>query len=302
MNYLSPIVKSLVLFALLGTAPITAHAQGSGDEAMQAAALRQEIESANRAFEATFARGDAEGMASLYTRNGQLLPTGSRIVSGREAVAGFWQGAFDMGLTRAELETVEVEGRGDTAVEVGRYTLSGAGGQVMDRGKYIVVWKQEDGQWKLHRDIWNTSVAPGETAATVLKRTTISAPADEVWRTIRDFGGIDRYLVAVAGVELEGSGVGARRTLTLQSGGQVYERLEHRDGGARTLRYAVIRSPLPVKDYTSTMKVRALGENRSEVTWKAAFAPKGVPMAEAQQVIGGIFEMGFEGLKELHAH
>lgn len=22
--------------------------------------------------------------------------------------------------------------------------------------KYVVVWKKEDGQWRLHRDIWNT--------------------------------------------------------------------------------------------------------------------------------------------------
>jgi ketosteroid isomerase-like protein len=28
----------------------------------------------------------------------------------------------------------------------------------MDRGKYIVVWKDEGGKWKLHRDIWNSSL------------------------------------------------------------------------------------------------------------------------------------------------
>jgi ketosteroid isomerase-like protein len=59
------------------------------------------------------------------------------------------------------LEIVEAEDHGDTAVEIGRYTLSG-GGQVMDRGKYLVIWKQKDGQWQLHRDIWNTHVPPEE--------------------------------------------------------------------------------------------------------------------------------------------
>jgi ketosteroid isomerase-like protein len=34
--------------------------------------------------------------------------------------------------------------------------------KVLDEGKYIVIWKHEDGQWKLHRDILNSSrPAPG---------------------------------------------------------------------------------------------------------------------------------------------
>ena len=31
------------------------------------------------------------------------------------------------------------------------------GGVVADRGKYIVIWKNEGGSWKLHKDIFNTS-------------------------------------------------------------------------------------------------------------------------------------------------
>jgi ketosteroid isomerase-like protein len=30
----------------------------------------------------------------------------------------------------------------------------------MDSGKYVVIWKREDGAWKLHRDIWTTSASP----------------------------------------------------------------------------------------------------------------------------------------------
>ena len=56
-----------------------------------------------------------------------------------------------------QLDTVEVEGHRDTAIEVGTYTLRGAAGQVADAGKYLVVWKVEGRSWKLHRDIWNSS-------------------------------------------------------------------------------------------------------------------------------------------------
>ena len=120
--------------------------------------LKKANAAANRNFMDTFARGDAEGMGKLYTTDGQLLPSNSDFVTGREAIQGFWQAVMDMGIKTAELETVELEGHGDTAVEVGRYALGGEGSQVLDKGKYVVIWKQEDGQWMLHRDIWNTSM------------------------------------------------------------------------------------------------------------------------------------------------
>ena len=69
---------------------------------------------------------------------------------------------MDMGVKEARLRIVELEGHGDTAIEISTFTLLGEGRQVLDRGKYMVIWKREDGQWKLHRDIFNSSMpAPG---------------------------------------------------------------------------------------------------------------------------------------------
>jgi ketosteroid isomerase-like protein len=96
-------------------------------------------------------------VAKLYTAGGQLLPPNSEIVAGHDAIRAFWQGAMDLGLKEATLDTVEVEGAHETAVEVGKYTLRAAGGQIADVGKYVVVWKAEAGAWRLHRDIWNSS-------------------------------------------------------------------------------------------------------------------------------------------------
>jgi uncharacterized protein (TIGR02246 family) len=118
------------------------------------------ITAGNEKFMETYNSGDAAGLADLYTENGQLLPTGSDFVTGKAAIQAFWQGAMDMGIKTVRLETVEAEGHGDTVIDIGKYTLSGEAGKVMDRGKYIVILKQEGGQWKLHRDIWNSSLTP----------------------------------------------------------------------------------------------------------------------------------------------
>ena len=120
--------------------------------------IRGAIEEENRILTSTFAGGDASAMAAMYTENGQLLPSNSEFITGREQIASFWQQVMDMGITTLELQTLEVEGFGETASEVGRYKLGGDAGEILDQGKYVVVWKKEDGQWKLHRDIWNTNL------------------------------------------------------------------------------------------------------------------------------------------------
>ena len=123
--------------------------------------IRGAIEEGSRVFASTFTGGDAAAMAALYTENAQLLPSNSEFITGWEQIAGFWQQVMDMGIKTAELETLEAEGLGETAFEVGRYKLGGAAGEILDEGKYVVVWKKEDGQWKLHRDIWNTNLPAG---------------------------------------------------------------------------------------------------------------------------------------------
>jgi len=106
--------------------------------------LRQEIESRCRDFDATLSRGE---------------PRAGPVVGG-EQIAQFWGGIMAAGGTALRLETTEVESCGETLIEVGRYTLSSTAGQVVDQGKHIVIWKQEDGAWKVQRDIWNTSLLP----------------------------------------------------------------------------------------------------------------------------------------------
>jgi uncharacterized protein (TIGR02246 family) len=128
--------------------------------ALAADDVRSDIEAANKKWEAAASRSDGPGVAALYTDNAQLLPAQSDFVTGTEAIGQFWQAVFDSGIKDASLVTVEVESHGDTAYEVGKFELRGADGKVLDHGKYVVIWKKEGTSWKLHRDIWTTSVVP----------------------------------------------------------------------------------------------------------------------------------------------
>lgn len=127
------------------------------------AGARQDIEAALETFAAAFNGGDGAAVAAHYTEDAALLPPGEARVDGRAAIAAFWQGLIDGGITDLTLKAVEVEERGDLATEVGAFTLAvpGEGEQKTTvAGKYIVVWmKDGDGAWRLHRDIWNANPA-----------------------------------------------------------------------------------------------------------------------------------------------
>ncbi len=117
---------------------------------------RSDIDALNATFGQGLEKGDAALVASVYGAGARLLPPGMPAVSG-PAIQEFWQGAMDSGMSGGSLETVSLEEHGAGAVEEGEYTIR-AGGEVVDHGKYVVVHRrQDDGSWKIGRDIWNSS-------------------------------------------------------------------------------------------------------------------------------------------------
>lgn len=109
-----------------------------------------------------FNRGDIAAAMAVYTEEARILPPNTDMIKGKQAIQLFWQGALDMGVKEAILETVELMTMGeDTACEIGRYTLKiqpKGGETITDLGKYVVVWKLQDGSWNWDIDIWNSNL------------------------------------------------------------------------------------------------------------------------------------------------
>jgi uncharacterized protein (TIGR02246 family) len=120
--------------------------------------IREAIIKANQTLETTFRRGDPAAIAHLYTEDAILLPTGSEPIKGTSAIRDFWQAVLGTGIEALTVETREVDQQGATVIEMGEYTLR-KGGAPLDRGKYIVIWKLIQGEWKLHRDMWNSNLS-----------------------------------------------------------------------------------------------------------------------------------------------
>ena len=120
--------------------------------------IKDAITAADQTFMATFSRGNAADVAALYTEHAQFLLPNSDFVVGRQAIQEAFQAFIDGGYKAIKVEATEVEGFGNTAYEVGKYIVKGEDSQVLDQGKFVVIWKLEAGQWKLHRDIINSSL------------------------------------------------------------------------------------------------------------------------------------------------
>jgi uncharacterized protein (TIGR02246 family) len=126
----------------------------------QAKDLKSEIEAVNAKFGAAYDRGDAAAIARLYTPHATMFPPGSDMVTGREGIQKVWAGAIQSGMKFTSLQTVSVEQYGNAAREIGRFTAEVPNAQKQMTklvGKYVVVWKRENGAWLLDADIWNTN-------------------------------------------------------------------------------------------------------------------------------------------------
>jgi ketosteroid isomerase-like protein len=93
----------------------------------------------------------------VYTLDARILPPGAALIEGRENIKGFWERAVtSLNVQDAKLVSINARRLGDSIIEVGRAELflpESASLAV----KYVVEWRQEDGAWKWHTDIWNTN-------------------------------------------------------------------------------------------------------------------------------------------------
>ncbi len=121
-----------------------------------------QIKAKSKAWDEAFNAGDAKALAALYAPDAMMLPPNAEPVKGRKSIEEFFAAGFiEGGKGKLEIQEVlepEVLVQGDLAYSLGRFTILDVDGKVVDRGKYVAIWKRADGQWRVYRDILNTSL------------------------------------------------------------------------------------------------------------------------------------------------
>ena len=120
-------------------------------------AVRAEIEAQNAKFMAAAKQGDARSAAANYAEEAWLLPPNAPMVRGKAEIEAFWAARFER-IASVVLTTVDVIGLGDHgAREVGTSLVMLKDGSEPVSGKYMVVWRQCDGDWLLKADMMNAN-------------------------------------------------------------------------------------------------------------------------------------------------
>jgi len=103
---------------------------------------------------------DAEALAAMYAEDAVMLPPNEPAIFGRDAIRAGFSETFASRDLKADIEALEIVVDGDLAYVAGRYRMWTGDGTLVDRGKFLEIWRAVDGQWMIHRDIHNSSLPP----------------------------------------------------------------------------------------------------------------------------------------------
>lgn len=82
------------------------------------------------------------------------FPLGAPAAIGIDAIHALSVDLLKLGVTEFREETTAFYGSAEFVVDEGTYDLA-CGQGLTERGKYINVWKQVDGRWRIQANIWN---------------------------------------------------------------------------------------------------------------------------------------------------
>ena len=103
-------------------------------------------------------RADYDSVSRIYAADAVIFAPGGPPIVGRQAIASFWRTAAKRGLRTIELQLMDVEGSASQINALGKYAIRDAQGQLIDVGKFVATYGNENGRWRLVRDMFNSSM------------------------------------------------------------------------------------------------------------------------------------------------
>ncbi len=120
---------------------------------------------------------DPVALGNMLTDNARLLPPNVPAIDGRDAIVDYYKGtvASELDYEVTPLKTATV---GNVGLAEGTYKVKNvATGAYVEEGKYLTVWVNEGGQWKVARMMTNTDFQVARTSVTVEQPVATEAPA-----------------------------------------------------------------------------------------------------------------------------
>jgi len=106
----------------------------------------------------------ADSLGNTFLSDAILLSPSEAETKGINAIKEWYQNSFDYGLKSVKFQSTTISGDANHLIEIGQSTVGLQLGEAdtlsYENYKYIHVWtKQENGVYKLSRDMWNQDQA-----------------------------------------------------------------------------------------------------------------------------------------------
>ena len=111
------------------------------------------IDSINTKFSEQIKNGDSMALASHYSSDAAILLPNSEPIRGKEILSA-WGSMLRAGSVDITFQTIDITGSNDFLIETG-YIVTKINEDNINKSKYLVIWKMQNGEWKLYRDMVN---------------------------------------------------------------------------------------------------------------------------------------------------
>ncbi len=101
---------------------------------------------------------DHINVGKIYSVDAKIFPNNEDIIVGRDHITDYWKNSNQSLVVAHKILPQEIKVIGNEAYDFGYYegtTRHNDGKENSWKGKYVIVWKKVENDWKIYVDIWN---------------------------------------------------------------------------------------------------------------------------------------------------
>ncbi len=133
---------------------------GADHSSFDLAATRRIIEQQNDRFTQAHVTGDTAAIDAMFASDATAMPPETDAVVGIEALHAVTAEYIKSGVSEFREATTDFYGDEHLVVDQGTYVMTYGPNHTTEHGKYLNVWVNEGGSWKIRANIWNTNAPP----------------------------------------------------------------------------------------------------------------------------------------------
>lgn len=157
-------MKKYLLFSIIGVVMLGAACQQNNHKPFNLEEHKAVIASLDSQYKHHIQSQHADSLMNIYKADAVLLTPGEAEISGHSDIKNWYSSAFEYGLKSCDFMNSNFIGDENYIIENGHSRIGLQIGEAdtltYESYKYLHVWeKQENGKYKLVRDIWNADRA-----------------------------------------------------------------------------------------------------------------------------------------------